>query len=222
MRKASRALLLIALLSVILLPSSNAFAATEPFYVNTSDNKSLRQNVRLSTSSQEPFIKQDSASVLVGKSDILSVYKVPSDSDITYKSSDESILTVKALEDNSCEYTGKSVGTAVITVKVKERVFFFMESTTTLKFTVDVTPLAVSVKLSKTRLKMPLDANRKLQYTIRPSISDEIPDFKSSNTNIVTVSPKGLIKSVGVGTATITATIENGSTDTCKITVIDK
>ena len=85
MRKASRAFLLIALLSVILLPSSNAFAAIEPFYANTSDNKSLRQDVLLRTSSQEPFLKQDSASILVGKSDKLSVYKVPSDSDITYK-----------------------------------------------------------------------------------------------------------------------------------------
>ena len=107
------------------------------------------------------------------------------------------------------------MGTAVITIKIQEPVFLFVTNTYTLKFTVEVTPKAVSVKFRKAQYWLDTGESKKLQYTLKPRITDEIPKFESSDSNIVSVSSKGKAK----GTAYITATISNGSYDKCKITV---
>ncbi len=214
MRRITRICMLALLLAIMLVPCDKAFASSGTFNKKTGVSNNGRR-----TSDVSPFLKRESASILTGTSDTLTVFKVPSECDVTYKSSDESILTVTPGENNTCEYTGVGVGTATITIKIQEPVFLFVNTTYTLKFTVDVTPKAVSVKFRKDKYKLDIGDSRKLQYTLRPSITDEIPIFESSDSSIVSVSSKGKIYVKAKGTAYITATISNGSFDTCRITV---
>ena len=215
MRKILRICMLALLITVTGLPCNKAFASSDTFIKTARSVPRYTKNANKT----EPFIKRDSTSILTGTSDILTVFKVPDDSSISYKSSDESILTVEPGEDNTCEYTGIGVGTATITIKIQEPVFLFVTNTYTLKLKVEVTPKAVSVKFRKTKYKLDIGDGRKLQYTLRPSITDEIPVFESSDNDIVSVSSKGRIYAKAKGTAYITATISNGNYDTCKITV---
>lgn len=67
-----------------------------------------------------------------------------------------------------------------------------------------------------------------LTATIRPAASaDKKVTFSSSDTSVATVSESGLITAMGVGTATVTATLENGVSEdgnpvtaTCLVTVV--
>ena len=214
MRKISRICMLALLAFTIMIPCNRAFASSDTF-IKTASGPKYAKNANKT----EPFLKKDHVSVLTGTSDILTVFKVPDNSDISYKSSDESILTVNPGENNTCEYTGVSVGTATITIKIQEPVFLFVTNTYSLKLEVEVTPKAVSVKFRKTKYKLNIGESRKLQYTLRPSITDEVPQFESSDNDIVSVSSKGKIYAKAKGTAYITATILNGNYDTCKITI---
>lgn len=214
MRKILRICMLALVVIFAALPCNRAFASSDTFIKTASVPKYTKYATKT-----EPFIKKNSTSILTGTSDILTVFKVPDNSDISYKSSDESILTVEPGEDNTCGYTGIGVGTATITIKIQEPVFLFVTNTYTLKFKVDVTPKAVSVKFRKTKYKLNTGESRKLQYTLRPSITDEVPKFESSDNDIVSVSSKGKIYAKAKGTAYITATISNGNYDTCKITI---
>jgi len=214
MRRITRICMLVLLLATVLLPHSKAFASSDTFARKASVSYHARR-----TSEISPFLKRKSTSILTGTSSLLTVYEVPEDSEITYKSSDETILTVTPGENNTCEYTGTGVGTATITIKIQEPVFLFVNNTYTLKFTVDVTPKAVSVKFRKTKYRLETGESKKLLYTLRPSITDEIPKFESSDADIVSVSSKGRIYAKSKGTAYITAVISNGSYDKCKVTV---
>jgi len=167
MRKILRICMLALLAVLLILPCDRAFASSDTFIKTASGPKYGKH-----ANKKEPFLKKDSASVLTGTSNILTVFKVPDNSDISYKSSDESILTVNPGENNTCEYTGVGVGTATITIKIQEPVFLFVTNTYTLKFEVEVTPKAVSVKFRKTKYKLSIGESRKLQYTLRPSITD--------------------------------------------------
>lgn len=207
MHKIIRICILVLLLAIVLVPCDKTFASSN----------SARRAAR--TSNVAPSLKSESTSLLTGTSDTLTVFSVPPECEVTYKSSDESILTVIPKENYTCEYTGVGVGTATITIKIQEPVFLFVSSTYTLKFTVNVTPKAVSVKFRKDKYKFDIGESRKLLYTLRPSITDEVPIFESSDSNIVSVSSKGKIYTKAKGIAYITATISNGSFDTCKITV---
>ena len=215
MRKILRICMLALAVIFAALPCNRAFASSDTFIKTARSVPRYTKNANKT----EPFIKKDSTSILTGTSDILTVFKVPDDSSISYKSSDESILTVEPGEDNTCEYTGIGVGTATITIKIQEPVFLFVTNTYTLKLKVDVTPKAVSIKFRKTKYKLNTWGSRKLQYTLRPSITDEVPKFESSDNEIVSVSSKGKIYAKAKGIAYITATISNGNYDTCKITV---
>lgn len=214
MRKITRICMLALLITSMLIPFDRAFASSDTFIKNAGVSGRAER-----TTSAEPFLKKKSTSILTGTSATLTVLKVPSGSDISYKSSDESILTVEPGKNYTCNYTGIGVGTATITIKIQEPVFLFVTNTYTLKFKVDVTPKAVSVKFRKSRYKLDVGQSRKLHYTLRPSITDEIPEFESSDSGIVSVSPNGKIYAKAEGTAYITATISNGNSDKCKIIV---
>ena len=218
MRKIMHGCMLIAFIAIMLIPSSKAFASSDVFLSRVSSSRTVKR-----ADDSGPYLKKDSTSILVDTSDIFTVYNTPSDSKISYKSSDESILTVKAgEEDNTCEYTGIATGTATITVKISEPLFLFVSNTTTLKFTVDVTPKAVSVSFKTKKVKLEEGESRQLRYTIRPSISAEVPIFESSDKNIVTVSAKGKVSAISKGTAYITARISNGNSDKIKIIVSEQ
>lgn len=143
--------------------------------------------------------------------------------DVSFKSSDTDILTVEQLSDTSCSYTGVSYGSAKITVTITKSTAFFFKEKKTIRATVNVTPKAVSVMFCQNVRKIALNAkNKKLPLTIRPSISKEVPVFKSLNKKIVTINKKGRITAKKLGTTYITATLQNGKSAKCKIIVLEE
>ena len=77
------------------------------------------------------------------------------------------------------------------------------------------------VKLSKTKATIEKGKTLTLKATITPSdLADKSVTWKSSNTKVATVTSKGKVKGVKVGTATITCTSKaTGAKATCKVTV---
>lgn len=217
MRKFIPLCLALALSVTALFPQQNADAATSDVFLNSiSEHKT---EIRHGHDKNEPYLKKEKDSILVNTSSKLNVYNVSSGSDISYKTSDDSIVKIKALDNNTCEYTGVKVGTATITVTVREPLFLFMNNTTNLKFKVAVTPEAVSVKFRKNKYKFEVGEKKIVRYNILPSISDEIPAFESLDKEIAVVNKNGRVTAKSAGTTYIKATINNGSSDKCKIIV---
>lgn len=171
--------------------------------------------------SEEYYLNTTKASLLTG--DTLSLYvEGTSDEEISFSSEDESIVSVESTGENSCQCTGLSVGSTVITVKVRKKVLIFTSSTTTLRCKVTVTPSAVSIRFKKRTYRVSVGKKKKAKVVLRPSITSEKPTFSSSNTRIATVNSKGRVSARAAGTATITATLKNGMQAECKIIVTKK
>lgn len=81
------------------------------------------------------------------------------------------------------------------------------------------TPQASSVKLSKKKLKIGVGEKVSLKASVLPAAASQKVTWKTSKKSVVTVSAKGKVTGKRPGTATITATAENGKSVTCKITV---
>ena len=88
---------------------------------------------------------------------------------------------------------------------------------------VDISTISITgVTLNKTEVQIQIGNTEVLIVTITPSnATDKIVNWKSSNTNIATVS-NGKVTAKSVGTAVITAKTSNGKTATCKITVVEE
>ena len=77
---------------------------------------------------------------------------------------------------------------------------------------------ATAVTLSSKELTLSKGASATLFLTVTPEdFTDEV-SWKSGNTSVVTVSDAGVVKAVGLGTATVKVTVGNVSAS-CKITV---
>ena len=78
---------------------------------------------------------------------------------------------------------------------------------------------ATAASLDKTELTLNKGAAAQLNLSVTPENFTDIVDWKSTDTNIVTVSDNGVVKAVGVGTATVKVTVGDVSA-TCKVTVL--
>ncbi len=202
MKKISRCFLLFICLFSLLLDTPTASAAGSEY-------------------SEEYYLNITKASLLAG--DTLSLYvEGASDEEISFSSENDSIVSVESINENTCQCTGVSVGSTVITVKVRKKVLFFTSSTTTLRCKITVTPSAVSIRFKKRTYRMNVGKKKKANVVLRPSITSEKPTFVSSDTKIVTVNSKGRIVAKAAGTAIITATLKNGIQAQCKVIVTKK
>lgn len=167
------------------------------------------------------FAKYDKK-ILQDDTHTLEVQNVESGCDVSFKSSDTDVLTVKQLSETSCSYTGVGYGTAKITVTVTRTTAFFFKEKKTIRAAIKVTPKAVSVMFRQGTRKIAIGKKAKLPLTIRPSISEEIPTFRSLNKKVVSITKNGKITGKKLGNTFITATLLNGKTAKCKITVVDR
>lgn len=72
-------------------------------------------------------------------------------------------------------------------------------------------------------LELTEGSSKELTVTITPDdATDKKVTWESSDSDIATVSDKGVVKGIKPGTATITVTSSNGKTATCKVTVTKK
>lgn len=86
--------------------------------------------------------------------------------------------------------------------------------------TVTVERAATKVTLNKTSLTLNVGKSYTLKGTISPSdTTTKTLTWSTSNSDVVTVTEKGVIKAVGKGEATITVKTSNGKKVTCKVTV---
>lgn len=134
------------------------------------------------------------------------------DKTVKWSSSDTAVATVSS----KGVVTSVKPGTAVITAKTTDGSFMA-------KCTVTVKRAVTKIALDKTSATVKSDATLTLKATVSPSnATDKTVKWTTSNKNIATVSSKGVVTPVGKGTATITATSENGLKATCKVTVYMK
>ena len=171
------------------------------------------------TAKRSDFINKTSDTILVGDTGYITLSNVPSDYTVSFKSSDKSKLSIKEISQVTCKYTGKAAGTEYITVKIKEPGLFFLAETVTFKYKVTISPRAVSIKFNKSNYKVAEGNSIKPKLTIRPSISKEAPEFDTTNPRIATVNSKGKVYGKNNGTTYLTATISNGKSAKCKISV---
>ncbi len=136
----------------------------------------------------------------------------PSDAtvkNVTWKSSNTKVAKVSS----KGVVTPVAPGNVTITCKTEDGGF-------TAKCTVAVKREVTKITLNKSSVSVSAGKTVTVTPTLSPSnATDKTVTWKSSNTKIATVSSKGVITGVARGTATITATTENGLSKTCKVTV---
>ncbi len=176
-------------------------------------NSGVSANIRVRV--EKPFVKttaitglKKSVSVVKGKTITLKPVLKPSNSQekITYSSSNKAVATVST----KGVITGKKPGTAKITVKsgsIKTVVTVTVTKVKTTKIT--GVPKTKTIKKGKTFT---------IRATAGPKNTDEKIIYRSSNSKVVSVTSKGVVKGLKKGSATIT--VRSGSKKmTCKVTV---
>ena len=134
---------------------------------------------------------------------------------VTWKSDKPEIATV----DASGKITGVKEGEATITVTTEDG-----GKTATCKVTVEAATIAVTgVTLNKTETSIFVGGSETLTATVAPAdATNQKVTWKSDKPEIATVDANGKVTGVAVGTATITATAQDGSgvSGSCTVTVL--
>lgn len=182
------ALALALTLSVITVPSTDAYAASGSVKSVTVTNLPAKQVT----------IKKGKSFVL--KTKVTTSGKISKA--VVYKSSNSKVAKVT----KTGKITAVKKGSTYVTVYAKAN----KKKVCKVKVTVG-TPVS-SVKLSKASATINKGKTLTLKATVSPkSASNKTLTWKSSNKKVATVSSKGVVKAVNAGTAKITATANDGS-----------
>ena len=184
--------------------------------VKTSSNSSSNNNTGNNTSSNKVTsltLDKTSLSLKVGETDIITATIKPASASnkiISYTSSNTSVATVSS----KGVVTARGKGTATITASVDG-------VKATAKVTVSDTRVSVTkVTLNKSSLSIEKGSTYQLKATVSPTnATNKTVTWKSNNTSIVTVNSNGLVSAKGIGSATITATVD-GVRATVKVNVL--
>lgn len=178
-------------------PGSDAFAAKK--------NKYIRMNVKSVTLSKNGMYK-------------LRLYNTKKRQTIVFSSDNESIATVTSTtQPKLAVVTAVNPGNTYVRATISNSRGRVVR---TLKVKVKVTPYAVSVKFGKKKIYLNETKNTKLNTIIKPNISQEIPLYESSDTDVVTVNSRGIVTAVAAGEAVITATLlSSGQSASCTVIV---
>ena len=178
-------------------PGSDAFAAKK--------NKYIRMNVKSVTLSKNGMYK-------------LRLYNTKKRQTIVFSSDNESIATVTSTtQPKLAVVTAVNPGNTYVRATISKSRGRVVR---TLKVKVKVTPYAVSVKFGKKKIYLNETKNTKLNTIIKPNISQEIPLYESSDTDVATVNSRGIVTAVAAGEAVITATLlSSGQSASCTVVV---
>lgn len=165
-------------------------------------------------------ITLDKESIIIGKDEsktIMATIKPKNaiNKELEWRSSDENI----AIVDNEGNVTATGMGVATITVNSKSN------SEKVANCLVFVTEEVQKITLDKDNIIIGVNENNLLTATIEPkNATDKELEWKSSDENIVAVDNTGKVTAIGIGTATITASLKsnNEKMATCKIIVADE
>lgn len=130
---------------------------------------------------------------------------------VTYSSSNEKICTVSS----KGKVTGKTPGTAIITVTTKENGYIAF-------CVVTVKKNVTSIKLNYSSYKLGYKKTVQLKATVTSTATNKKIKWTSSNPSVATVSSTGKVTGKKYGTTTITAAAQDGSGKkaTCTIRVV--
>lgn len=178
-------------------PGSDAFAAKK--------NKYIRMNVKSVTLSKNGMYK-------------LCLYNTKKRQTIVFSSDNESIATVTSTtQPKLAVVTAVNPGNTYVRATISNSRGRVVR---TLKVKVKVTPYAVSVKFGKKKIYLNETKNTKLNTIIKPNISQEIPLYESSDTDVAMVNSRGIVTAVAAGEAVITATLlSSGQSASCTVVV---
>lgn len=178
-------------------PGSDAFAAKK--------NKYIRMNVKSVTLSKNGMYK-------------LRLYNTKKRQTIVFSSDNESIATVTSTtQPKLAVVTAVNPGNTYVRATISNSRGRVVR---TLKVKVKVTPYAVSVKFGKKKIYLNETKNTKLNTIMKPNISQEIPLYESSDTDVATVNSRGIVTAVAAGEAVITATLlSSGQSASCTVVV---
>ena len=190
----------------------------------TSNSEETSEEISSSEESKEPrLVITGPNEVLIGEKIILTMAGKPDGLAIKskkWKSSNSLIASVYA-SNGGGRVTGKKAGKVTITATAT----IDDGSGTILSATYEVNvvaPEATSITLSKASYNVRANRTKKLNPTILPKDADQTVTWKSSKTNIATVSSDGVITPTGtLGKTEITATTVNGLSTTCEINVVE-
>ncbi len=163
-------------------------------------------------------VSPTSATLAVGATKQLTATIAPSNATnkaVTWTSSNTSVATVSS----TGLVTAKAAGTATITATAQDG--SGKKGTCTVTVT-NPTVLVTSVTVSPSSATLNVGNTKQLTATIAPSnATNKAVTWSSSNTSVATVSSSGLVTAKAAGTATITATAQDGSgkKGTCTVTV---
>ncbi len=171
-----------------------------------------RKNVKVTVTSDEVLIQSITLTdQTIGIGEVYKIKPIPNPQGALeiykYSSSKESVATVST----DGKVTGIEEGTTTITVTAHNG------PSTTAKITVDKRA-AASVKIDNCVKSMHIGDTLKLTATVLPAGSNQTLNWKSSNSNVISVS-SGSVKAISQGKATITATTQSGKSASCTITV---
>ncbi|MDL2310195.1 Ig-like domain-containing protein [Parabacteroides sp. OttesenSCG-928-B22] len=161
-------------------------------------------------------LNKTSLSLVEGASETLTATVAPENATnkkVTWKSSDLSI----AIIDSDGHIAALKPGVIAITATTEDG-----GKTATCAVTVTSKAIAVTgVSLNKTSLSLVVGESETLTPTVAPADADNKKvSWKSNNTSVATVDNNGNVTALKAGSATITATTEDGGkTATCAVTV---
>lgn len=154
----------------------------------------------------------------------LRVYNMKKNQTVKFVSDNETIVMVNEKRntlkrsDKSADITAVNVGSTFVRANIYSKKGKLVR---TLKTNVKVTPYAISIKFTQKKVNLDVSDTVKLSVIIKPSTSQELPLFSTSNPDVVTVNSKGVITAVSPGEAVITATLlSNGQAATCTVCVL--
>lgn len=154
----------------------------------------------------------------------LRVYNMKKNQTVKFVSDNETIVMVNEqrnmskVSDKSADITAVNVGSTFVRANIYSKKGKLVRS---LKTRVKVTPYAISIKFTQKKVNLNVSDTAKLPVIIKPSTSQELPLFSTSDPDVVTVNSKGVITAVSPGEAVITATLlSNGQKATCTVYVL--
>ncbi len=191
-------------------------AATITATTSDGTNLSASCSVTVKVKATGISLNKTSATMWIGDQQTLAATVTPSTASqsVTWKSSNTSVATVSS----AGVVTAKNQGAATITATTSDGTNLSASCVVTVKDK----QLETGVWLNKTSASMFVGDQLTLTATVTPSTASQSVTWKSSNTNVATVSSAGVVTAKGKGTATITVTTTDGSnlSATCEITVM--
>ena len=133
---------------------------------------------------------------------------------VTWESSDESVATV----DENGLVTGKSAGSATVTVRTEEGGY---TAQCMVNVEGDETVAVTGVRLDNTGITVGVGGTWQLNATVEPEDAEnKSVTWESSDESVATVDENGLVTGKSAGSATVTVrTVDGGYTAQCSVTV---